>query len=252
MGVGYAAWSQSFDVTTSVATGELNVELMTSWDEYESTTVGTVKTSTFAYDAWASDQNSKTVAHHPGNYVYTEMKERGSVVGYKANFSEPVDISEEVYLEYFMTTDGDRHTLSIDLKDLYPGAKLKIRTYFKNTGTVPVKISSLPKDEYNSIGPKGWFKVKSDDQFSEALMKRGLVLAAYEYFGKQEEIFGSDPQVRKEDVIEPGEVVRFDIFLVAKHTMEEETGKVGDLDDLTTENRDLTYDFELIFTQATN
>jgi len=136
MGAGYAAWTQTFTISSTVSAGELFVKV-----DHENTGV-TVET-------W--DPGSEKFKGVPvgGNYgeFYLNTEDADNVVSVEQGTS---------------SSDGEQTLASIkySLGDIYPGTKITSTISFENLGTLKVKTSGRPVlDQNTDTGLLGYMNI---------------------------------------------------------------------------------------------
>lgn len=122
VGVGYAAWSQSLTVTHEVSMGHLkvNVEELGTNTKMEYATI-----------------NGEQMQ------LLNPTKNDGSSYWITKYLTEDYKIETLPYFSCQMNMAEDKESLSVLLKDIYPGVKLDGQAYLVNQGTIPIKFESV-------------------------------------------------------------------------------------------------------------
>lgn len=114
MGAGYAAWTQTFNITSNISTGELFVQV-----NHDGTTVSVVK-----WDDASQQYKEVNVNDNYGNH-YLDPE-------------SIVDVSDGTASSGGVSTLA---SITYDIGDIYPGTKITSEFSFKNLGTLKVKTT---------------------------------------------------------------------------------------------------------------
>lgn len=118
MGVGYAAWSQNFTVTSNVSTGELKIAANNI--KFEELTI--LKSNNQTY--WSISNGSiKPITGNDGSIS----------LAYSNNSKE--------YMNMTLKAGSNQESIMFDMKNAFPGIKAKYDVTLTNKGTVPVKFN---------------------------------------------------------------------------------------------------------------
>lgn len=122
VGVGYAAWSQSLTVTHEVSMGHLkvNVEELGTNTKMEFATINGERMQLL--NLAQSDGSSYWIT----NYL-----------------TKTFEVKPLPYFSCQMNMAEDKESLSVLLKDIYPGVKLEGQAYLVNRGTIPINFESV-------------------------------------------------------------------------------------------------------------
>jgi hypothetical protein len=247
MGVGYASWTQGFEATTTVDTGELRVNLMTDWkgvdndrlpDEWFSivgpTTKQPVRDQFVALAATFGTESGSLVAARLYDYKW-KLEDNELKTVYTKRLPK-----DEVYMTQEMTLI-DEDTLHVELFDLYPGTMIAKNIYFRNDGTVPVRLSTIPDMETNIA------TAISKNKRVQALLDAEKLVVEIKYRGLNENMATGTGS--SNELIQPGDVFRVLIKVQLDGSVEEVfTTENGDLD---VENSGFDFQFKFNFNQAT-
>lgn len=251
MGVGYASWTQGFEATTTVDTGELRVNLMTDWKGVDNTRLP---------DAWFSIASEGLAVKQPAQDKFIAQVAAfdvsdGSLAAarlydykwilldneYVTEHNKKQPFTDKVYIDQEMTLI-DEDTLHIELFDMYPGATIVNNVYFRNDGTVPVKLSTIPEMNNNIA-----VAISRNKKVQELLDSGKLSVEVY-YEGKNGNMKTGTKS--EQDIILPGDVFRIVVVAVLDSDTEEVfEGLTGDLE---MENAGFEFEFKLKFDQATD
>lgn len=122
VGVGYAAWSQSLTVSHEVTMGHLKVN------------VEELGTNTRLATATVNGTEMSLINKKVGNatsYWITHY------------LDDSYQVKALPYFSCQMTVPTDHESLSVLLKDVYPGIQLGGQAYLVNVGTIPIQFESV-------------------------------------------------------------------------------------------------------------
>jgi len=118
MGAGYAAWSQTFTINSTVSTGELFVQVSDA-DDGTDGIITSVKIDT------------------DGDGTYDEEVTSGDAEEYYLGGYPTATLGDE-----FTSSDGEETsyaTLTYDIPEIYPGTEVTSQIKFTNLGTIKIK-----------------------------------------------------------------------------------------------------------------
>lgn len=157
LGMGYAYWTDSLQIDTSVTTGELEVKFvdLALYGQY----AGTDNEKTWAIidgvgspgyvDNYFFDRGNENNANGLYNIIATPAKlneYKNRVEGYtKTEFNAWLDdpIKLDVTVGPYGTNTDSSSTIKIDLKKMYPGYAQVFQSDIVNIGTVAAKLSDI-------------------------------------------------------------------------------------------------------------
>jgi hypothetical protein len=242
MGAGYASWSQAFSVANDVDTGELEVKVLTDWDDLTPAEFGfdsTAFDSHFYAAAWNKKENGAPYQINRLKYTWDKSGNK-----FKALYSARDNNDEalnDLFFTHSMTIPKTKDALSILIDNIYPGASYESGIYFKNTGTVPIDVTH-PGELFidNNIGNK-LVAVSSTNPVVTEMLNSGVIEIHWSYVGKEGDmnpLKGKDEFPVTKETIEPGEVFRMS-FRIQMNGATQEYENLKNLD----------FDFKFMFDQ---
>lgn len=149
MGAGYAALTQTLEVTQSVSAGEAKVNVVQYVDEHNPNMPGSltrIESVDFMDDVGIRDDLN---VHATENSEGVQLISNGNIP----------------YAHVGMTIPKDEESIDVFIEDAFPGMRIKYQVTMQNMGTIPVRLKS---PEYPA-----YFVGTTD--FAQALLDQGVV-----------------------------------------------------------------------------